>query len=210
VTWLDPVHRGYVHGRRVRVLVRHIAPLLPAGGSVLDVGAGDGHVAAALMQVRSDVKIEGIDPLVRPGTMVPVREFDGRTIPSAAGAYDATLLIDVLHHAHDPLALLREATRVARSTVIVKDHRRDGLLAGPTLRFMDAVGNRRHGVALPYNYLSSDEWRAAYDELGLTPDVEVPRLGLYPWPASLLFDRSLHFVARLRKTADGQLQMPTP
>ncbi len=198
MTLLDPLHRGYVHGRRVRVLLSHLAPLLPVDGKVLDVGAGDGHVARALMDARPDVQIEGIDPLVRPDTQIPVREFDGTTIPYPDGSFDAVLFVDVLHHATDQMALLRQARRVARAAVIIKDHRCDGFLALPTLRFMDAVGNRRHGVALPYSYWSSGQWQRAFDELGLEPDVEIHRLGLYPFPASLLFDRGLHFVARLR------------
>jgi SAM-dependent methyltransferase len=198
MTLLDPLHRGYVHGRRVRVLLSHLAPLLPADGSVLDVGAGDGHVARALMDARPDVRIEGIDPLVRSDTQIPVREFDGTTIPYPDGSYDAVLFIDVLHHATDQIALLREARRVARNAVIIKDHLCDGFLARPTLRFMDAVGNRRHGVALPYSYWSSGEWQRAFAEVGLKPEVEIRQLGLYPFPTSLLFDRGLHFVARLR------------
>lgn len=199
MTWLDPVHSGYVHGRRVRVLLRHLAPLLPENGTVLDVGAGDGHVARALMEARPDVTIEGIDVLVRPGTRIPVTEFDGTTIPFPDGSFDAALFVDVIHHATDGMAVLREARRVTRDALIIKDHRRDGLLAGTTLRFMDAVGNRRHGVALPYTYWSTPEWRARFEELGLKPEVDIRRLGLYPFPASLLFDRGLHFVARLRR-----------
>jgi SAM-dependent methyltransferase len=179
------------------VLISHIAPLLPRDGTVLDVGAGDGHVARALMQLRPDVRIEGIDVLVRPDTQIPVTEFDGRTMPCADDAYDAVLFVDVIHHAEDGKTLLREAARVARKAVIIKDHRRDGFQAAPTLRFMDAVGNRRHGVALPYTYWSTAEWERTFKEVGLEPEVQVRRLGLYPFPASLLFDRGLHFVARL-------------
>jgi hypothetical protein len=62
---------------------------------------------------------------------------------------------------------------------------------------MDAVGNRRHSVALPFNYLSADEWRRAFDSVGLRAGFETTELSLYPWPASWLFDRSLHFIARL-------------
>jgi ubiquinone/menaquinone biosynthesis C-methylase UbiE len=202
VTVLDPIHAGYVHGRRVRVLVSHIAPLLPADAKVLDVGAGDGHVAQAIMAVRPDVTIEGIDPLVRPGTQIPVTRFDGEHIPFEDGTFDAVLLIDVLHHAEDAATLLREARRVSRDVVLIKDHRRNGLLAQTTLRFMDAVGNRRHGVALPYHYFSSAEWSRLFGDVELTPEVEMRKLGLYPWPASVLFDRGLHFVARLRVTQD--------
>lgn len=198
MTWLDPVHRGYVHGRRVRVLLAHLAPLLPENGRVLDVGAGDGHVARALMDARPDVVIEGIDPLVRPDTQIPVTEFDGQHVPFGDRSFDAVLFVDVLHHANHGMGLLREARRVAREAVIIKDHRRDGFLAAPMLRFMDAVGNRRHGVALPYTYWSSGEWQRNFAEAGLEPEIEIRRLGLYPFPASLLFDRGLHFVARLR------------
>lgn len=195
---IERVHNDYVMDRRVRVLVAHIAPLLPEAAHVLDVGAGDGNVAAALMAVRPDIDVVGIDPLVRPGARIPVTEFNGRHIPFADGSFDAILLVDVLHHADDAVALLREARRVVRQAVVVKDHTRDGRLAEWTLRFMDAVGNRRHGVALPYNYRSYAEWQSTFSEVGLQPEVEIRRLGLYPWPASWLFDRALHIVARLR------------
>ncbi len=149
MTWLEPVHGGYVHGRRVRVLKAQIAPLIPQSASVLDVGAGDGYVAEALMAERPDIQIRGIDPLVRPNARIQVSVFDGTTIPFADDSFDAVMLVDVAHHAADPLGLLKEVARVTRRVVIIKDHRREGLFAFSTLRFMDAVGNRRHGVALP-------------------------------------------------------------
>jgi hypothetical protein len=93
--------------------------------------------------------------------------------------------------------LLAEAARVARRAVVIKDHLREGLLADATLRFMDRVGNRRHGVALPHNYWTRDRWREAFQRCGLAVDRWSERLGLYPWPAAWVFDRSLHFVARM-------------
>jgi SAM-dependent methyltransferase len=196
---LDQVHETRVRGRRVDRLVAHVAPLLPADGRVLDVGCGDGRIARALLQLRGDVSLRGLDVLVRPETAIPVARFDGRTFPYDAGAFDAVLFVDVLHHAEDGLALLREAARVASRAVILKDHCADGLLAVPTLRFMDEIGNRRHGVASPGNYWPEARWRAAFDALGLVVETWLPRLRLYPWPASLVFDRRLHFVARLAK-----------
>ena len=41
------------------------------------------------------------------------------------------------------------------------------------------------------------QWRQNLDALHLKTNVWNDRLGLYPWPARWLFDRSLHFVARL-------------
>ena len=64
---------------------------------------------------------------------------------------------------------------------------------------MDWVGNRGHGVALRYEYWSEERWRREWAEQGLTVEVWRTTLGLYPFPASLLFERGLHFVARLSR-----------
>jgi SAM-dependent methyltransferase len=191
-------HRQLVAGRRVRVLAGHVAPLLDPSASVLDVGAGDGALARAVLDLRPDVTIRGVDVLARPTTEIDVTLFDGRTLPFPDASFDDVLLVDVLHHADDPVALLRECARVARSAVVLKDHDRDGFLASRTLRFMDWVGNARHGVRLPYNYLSWRRWQSAFASVGLELDSLCRRLGLYPRPASWVFDRRLHFVARLR------------
>ena len=197
MTVLDPAHARLVLDRRVRVLRDHLAPLLPAGAAVLDIGAGDGRLAAAIAAVRPDLTITGIDPLVRPGTHVPVTAFDGRRIPYPDGSMDAALLVDVLHHAEDGERLLREAVRVSRGPVVVKDHLRDGLLAERTLRFMDRVGNARHAVPLPYHYRSEAEWRALFRAIGVRPVTWATRLRLYPAPLAWLFGRGLHVVTTL-------------
>ena len=136
--------------------------------------------------------------LVRPGTAIPVVRFDGATIPHPDASFDAAIIVDVLHHTDDPQAVLAEVSRVA-PMVIVKDHLRDGIGAGLTLRFMDWVGNAAHGVRLTYNYLSHREWRRIFGTLGLTTDRFTTRLNLYPRPFAWLFDRKLHFVTILTR-----------
>lgn len=194
---LDRVHDRFVLDRRVRVIVGHLAALVPAGADLLDVGSGDGAVALSLMQQRPDVRARGIDVFVRGRTHIPVQPFDGVHIPAADRSVGTVMLVDVLHHTDDPAALVAEAARVARDAVVIKDHLADGLLAVPTLAFMDRVGNVRHGVRLPYNYLTRARWDEAFARAGLRVDDWRGRLGLYPPPASWLFDRGLHFATRL-------------
>ena len=193
----EHLHGRYVHNRRTRVLSEHLAKLIPQDFHILDVGCGDGMLAHLITQKRPDLDLRGIDVLVRDRTYIPIVKFDGQRIPYDDASFDGVMFVDVLHHTHDPMLLLREAVRVARTAIVIKDHTRNGFCAGPTLHFMDTVGNARHGVALPYNYWPRQKWLQAFDMLGLKVGVWTTKLGIYPWPASWIFDRSLHFVARL-------------
>lgn len=195
---LDLVHLRYVGDRRLATLSRLIAELLPPNASVLDVGCGDGDLTSRVAARRPDCTFRGLDVLAQPSTKVQVDLFDGLHLPVPDAGVDVVMFVDVLHHTDDPNVLLREARRVARQCVIIKDHRRDGLLAGPTLRVMDWVGNAHHGVRLPYNYWSERQWRTAFAAAGLDPDVWRQRLGIHSALLDPLVGRDLHFLARLR------------
>ncbi len=191
------LHGKAVLSRRVRVLAARLAPLLPVGRRVLDVGCGDGSIASALHARRPDLELQGYDVLVRPEALIPVKPFDGTHLTVPDDAADAVLLLDVLHHADDPVALLRECGRVA-PVVLVKDHFAESALDRWILRFMDWVGNAPHGVVLRYHYFSRASWNLAVSAAGLreTERGDVP--ALYPFPFSLVFGGRLHFVARLQ------------
>lgn len=154
-------------------------------------------MAQSLLKERPDIQVQGVDVMLREATVIPAVQFDGVNIPLPDRAVDAVMLVDVLHHLSDPLPLLKDARRVCREAVIIKDHELQGPLAEGTLKAMDWVGNARFGVSLPYNYLTPREWESLFLEVGLTPDRRVDSLGLYPFPLSLLFERSLHFIVRL-------------
>jgi SAM-dependent methyltransferase len=194
---LDYIHETYSYNRRINTLSNHLAEVIPRGARTLDVGCGDGQVAHLIMQKRPDVDIKGIDTLVRPHTKIPVAEFDGEVIPYSKETFDVVMFNDVLHHTNDPMILLREAVRVASKALVLKDHTCDGVLAGPTLEFMDRVGNERHGVVLPCNYWPESRWLKTFEILGLSITAWKKDLRLYPRWADLVFGRSLHFVAKL-------------
>jgi SAM-dependent methyltransferase len=189
-----------VSNRRVEVLARWLADLLPLEVRVLDVGCGDGLISALLQSRRPDISVQGIDVLPRAQTHIPVEMFDGLRFPFASASFDVALFSDVLHHTGDPTILLLEARRVATRHVLIKDHYRKGLAANARLRFMDWVGNSRFGVTLPYNYWTEQQWQIAWREVGLRPERLVTTLGLYPKPADWVFGAKLHFIALLQRS----------
>ena len=194
------LHDGLVYGRRTRLLAEKLSVHLPRDARILDVGCGDGMVDSLIARLRPDVAIHGIDVLVRPRTFIPVTQFDGARIPHPDASFDVVMFVDMLHHTQDPAHLLGEARRVTRSSVLIKDHTREGLLAYQTLRFMDWFGNAHHGVALPNNFWTLSQWKDCIGQLGLQVRHWQDRLALYPWPATWLFDRELHFIAHLGRT----------
>ena len=194
---MNRAHGALVFGRRVEILAACLAKEIPMRAEVLDVGTGDGSIAKAIALHRPDIKIEGIDVLIRPYTHIPVHKFDGEHIPLSEKTVDVVSFVDVLHHTSNARILLREAARVSRRYIVIKDHLREGPFAKATLQAMDWIGNYGHDVVLPYNYLSEQEWYEHFRDTNLSPERWTESLGLYPFPFSLVFGRRLHFIARL-------------
>lgn len=197
---IDFIHQNFVFKRRVKVLSKAIADLIPPDCRILDVGCGDGLIDKMIMDIRKDAQIEGIDVLVRPHTFIEVKKFDGSKIPYSDNSFDCVMFVDVLHHTTEPASLLKEAARVSKKWLIIKDHIKKNRMDEKILKFMDWVGNARHGVALPYNYMTEEEWQDLFDRIETSVKRFCPSVKLYPFPASLIFNRNLHFIALLEKT----------
>jgi len=91
---------------------------LAGGETVLDVGAGTGHLTDAFR--RRGHKVVAVDAaagmLVRnPGT-ARVRA-DARRLPFRTGAFTIAVESNLLHHVDDPVAVLREMARVGGGRV---------------------------------------------------------------------------------------------
>jgi SAM-dependent methyltransferase len=200
LSWIAHSHRALVFDRRARVLADALAPLIPTEArTVLDVGCGDGTISGLLAERRPDLVIEGVEVTPRPTCRVPCRAFDGAQLPFADRSFDVCLFVDVLHHTTDVTQLLCEAARVSRSCVVLKDHLSESSFDHATLRAMDWVGNRPHGVTLTYNYQSLSQWQEHFTACGLRATQLSTTLPLYPFPFSQLFGRKLHFVAQVIK-----------
>ncbi len=199
LTIIKKLHTRFVFQRRTEVLSKWIAELLPNKGVVLDVGCGDGTIDRMILDQKSGLTITGLDIIKRQETKIPVTVFDGQTIPYPDNSFDSVLFIDIFHHMHDPFVLLREAVRVSKKNVVIKDHYVKTVFDRLLIRCMDWVGNRPYGIPLAYNYWHPKKWDDAWDTTGLKVRHKITKLNLYPFPFTLLFDRYYNFIVQLEK-----------
>lgn len=196
--------------RRTRKIAEAISLLPIADTRILDVGCGNGMLALSIMRLRPDVYVEGVDIMEWPNPSIPVRLFDGVSIPADSGEWDYCLVSDVLHHCVAPEKFLCEIVRVSGKGLILKDHLAETTWDRVVLSFMDWFGNFGHGVGLRYNYWSWHQWEAEFSRNGVVPTLVQNRLNLYPFPFSMMFDRNLHFVSLLEKAkCQGNESLPS-
>jgi SAM-dependent methyltransferase len=155
---LAAYHHRAIHRPRVRRVARSLAAQIGGAASLLDVGCGDGTMAADVAARVGAQRLAGIDVSIRPDAIIQVRDYDGRKLPYPDESFEIVVLADVLHHAEQPEVVLREALRVAERGVALKDHLSFGVVSSWVLLVMDHVGNAAPGVTVRGHYLSLQEW----------------------------------------------------
>lgn len=149
--------RSGISKAKISLASRYIVPLMPVGGSILDLGSGDGQIGDHVQGARPgsvvvpvdvvDIHTAGREPLI----------FDGTRIPMRDDSVDAVLVCFVLHHTpcDNQQFLLAECRRVLKSggvMVIVED-----VVDSPTDRVLTHI----HGWTSAHgrgNFRSTDGW----------------------------------------------------
>lgn len=90
------------------------------GNKILDIGSGGCDVVKKLMENNFDVTPLDIKNKSFIKTIKPIL-YDGTHMPFEDNSFDTALLIFVMHHTKDPVELLKEAKRVSKKRLIVKE-----------------------------------------------------------------------------------------
>jgi SAM-dependent methyltransferase len=138
-------------------------PLL-AGRRVLDLGAGEGYVTAAL-QRRTDIWVCAVDIGLYQRVPVPYLIYDGTRLPFQDVAFDTTLISLALHHCADPEAVLDEALRVTSMRLIILESVYRFRWERICLERLDGWLNRhRHGGDMhpALGFKKADEWQRIF------------------------------------------------
>ncbi|QQS10841.1 MAG: class I SAM-dependent methyltransferase [Rhodospirillales bacterium] len=168
---------------------------LPADARCLDIGAGLGHLAEALLADAPRRRCVGVDPVWMPADRLRRRldrsaagrwrflGADGRRLPFAAGAFDVAWMAFVLHHVpyDEQWRLLDEARRVLRpggAFLLLEDTP----ATDAEWRIVEASDRRLNVEAAdePHHYRGPGEWRAVLARQGFTIEAEIPFSRVFP------------------------------
>lgn len=155
-----------------------IVPWLEPGSKLLEVGSGPGSTVKILTEVGYDVTGLDIVDGSFPG-MTPPDLYDGGAFPYPDNAFDAALLLTMLHHCPEHSTLLTEARRVARRVLVVED-----IYSGPATRRLTKVADSITNLEFfghPHSNRDDAGWRSLFDEMGfsLVHQSEKPYAGLF-------------------------------
>ncbi len=95
--------------------LHRVSEVIPDGSTVLDIGAGNGLLAAVLQRAHSGITIDAIEPSADAAEIARslYRSFEVGYAQDyleqiSSGGYDFIVLADVIEHVADPLAFLQE------------------------------------------------------------------------------------------------------
>lgn len=134
---------------------------------ILDLGCGSG-LAGKEFQKLFKADLIGIDIVDIRVEKIPFQIFDGLNIPFPDNHFDYILISYVLHHAKDPILLLREAKRVVKKRIIIYED----LLGG----WLSELICRIHGSTFSYlfqgkkgsiSFKKEKEWEKVFEDLKL-------------------------------------------
>ena len=188
---LERFLRRYAQGQATAV-----APFI-RGRRLLDLGAGEAFVAAAL-HGRDNITVCSVDVGLFRKAKVPYVAYDGLRLPFRDATFDTTLVLLTLHHCAAPERVLDEALRVTRQRVIVTESVYRTRVEHFWLNLLDHRVNRyRHGgrmTAAPA-FGRPEHWEALFAVRGLVT-VETRWLG--PWWERIVHHPLLYVLERAR------------
>ena len=179
------------HATVNRVFVDDFLAVRPSGvRRVLDVGTGTAQIPLELCSRGVDLHVTAIDAaghmlqvalknVLKAGrqTSIKLEQVDAKAMPYVDGAFDAVMSNSIVHHIPEPLAVLREMSRVLKpgGLLFVRDLMRPADL--PTLRHLvdtyaaDANAHQRQMFADSLHAALTDEEVAdLLRQAGLPPE----------------------------------------
>lgn len=175
---------------------------------LLDFGCGNMAIGEALDQA-SCVRLEACTDIYEPSVdgdpqkWAKYRQVKGDVLPFEDNAFDASMAIDVLHHAGMERAaiILRELARCS-TYIVIKDHFEYGPVSRQLLRLADWYGNWAYDVNVPDRYFDTTTWAKTVAAAGLKEIRKTVGVTIHTGLFGLILPSRLHFISVLSKNDD--------
>lgn len=143
--------RGILDSKSKTIYQRMLPYLV--GNKILDVGTGAGGIASYFKEKGFDVESIDIDDssLVKG---FPTKIYDGKIMPFGDNAFSTAIIVHVLHHCEDGLAVLHEAKRVSKRVIFIEDTYFNKFERA-VVSFSDMIGNNEF---FDHYYRTPKEW----------------------------------------------------
>lgn len=110
---------------------------------VLDVGVGSG-ISSNTLSLFKKFEIEGLDiknNLWPEYSKSKITLYDGKSFPYKKSSFDLILIFFVLHHALNPLTILKEAARVSSKYILILEEIKTNPLQNSFMSLYDKLTN---------------------------------------------------------------------
>jgi SAM-dependent methyltransferase len=193
-SWLQGAKAVVKHfqGRRMEFNYASIEGHIHNGASVIEIGSWD-CLFPRLLRDRKGCKMLCVDVVDKNETDLPLRLFDGRTLPLEAGEkFDVVTLLYVLHHASEDEVLLREAVRACAPTgcVLVAEDMVETWFESIITVGFHVVLLLATGMGWSGRFRKMKTWEARFDQAGLRIKQVVflgHHIGKWWWPKNVLY-----------------------
>ena len=154
----------YSEDSRNIAIVNELKKYFKNNERVIDIGCGNGRISFELKKIKN-IRPFGVDNYIETNS-IPFMKTNGEKLHFRNKEFDASLLIDVLHHSNNIKEILGEASRVSRR-VIIKDHFYETGFQKIRLKFIDYLCNAPFNIPTPFNFLTLKEWEQLFESLKL-------------------------------------------
>lgn len=141
-----------------------IIPYVTQNDKILDIGAGKCALSSILYNKGYNITAIDIKNHSFSNKITPLL-FDGKNIPFKNDSFDIAVIVTVLHHAEDPIQILKEAKRVAKKIIIIEDiyyscFQKYAVYCIDIIMNLKFFGN-------PHNNMNDNEWKKTFENFKL-------------------------------------------